>query len=482
MAANVAEVIIKAVDQATGPLKQIGGEANNMGASFTKAGAAMAVAGGVIVGALGMALNSTRQYADELAKASTRTGIAAESLAGFKLAAEQGDSSLQAVVASVRKMSYALTEARSGSSQYVEALAALGIATEDLDAMSQEEVFYKIADAMKGAANDSAKLASAQIVLGRGAQELLPMFSNGAAGLREYQKTAAALGLTISTKTSQAFEKFNDELEQAKLGFEGMKMTVISALLPTLQVAVDKMLEFSKSMNQFAKEHPAAFKAMTGFVGALGAFLAVVGPVIIVLGQLKIAMSALSLTGGVAGAFAKLGAIWQSLVAVVTAVGTAIGASAGFVVAAIAAIIAAVFILGKWIHFAITEWDLFKLEVKFFGEELWALITGPFVQLWDNIAYMSQLGKNLILALWEGMKSVLSGFWNWLDSALVGPLREVGAQMMNWSGGTVGGGMANWRLPGSQGAGAGAQVQVYVDGKKSVDRQITGLSKVMVGG
>jgi len=482
MAANVAEIIIKAIDQATGPLKQIGGQADQLGQSFTKAGAAMAVAGGAILGAFGMMVARADEYGSALNEASIKTGITSEKLAGLKFAAEQSGATLENVTSAMKFMSKAVVETERGTLTYVEAMRDLGITIEEVRGLSQEELFNRIADSMQGAGSDARKLAAATVVLGRGAQQLLPMFENGAEGLRRFQKQAEAMGVALSSKTAQGLDDMGDAMAGAKTAIWALGLQIGIALAPMVKSIADAVSSFVKQMAAFQQAHPAVYAAVVELTAALGAFLAVAGPVIIVLGQLKIAMSALALTGGVAGAFAKVAAVWQSLVTIATAVGAAIGASAGFIVVAIAAILAFVKILGDQIVYAINHWELFKLEVRAFGEELWALITGPFVKLWDSIAYMSQLGKNLILALWEGMKSVLTGFWNWLDATLVGPLREVGRQMMTWSGGSVGGGMANWRLPGARGAGAGAQVQVYVDGQKTVDRYATGLSKVMVGG
>jgi len=477
--ANVAEVIIRAVDQATGPLKSIEGSANQLGASFTKMGTAMTVAGGAILGALGVVVKKAVDYGSELLEASQKTGIATEKLAGLKLAAEQSGASLDAIVSTMKFMSRATAEAQDGTATYVDAMRDLGIAVEDLKDLSQEELFSRIAGTMKGAATDTRKLAAATVVLGRGAQQLMPMFEEGAEGLAAFQREAERAGLALGSEAAGALEQFGDQMDKLKGPLAGIGLVIAQALLPSITTLSKWLLKAGEALSAFAKAHPTAFNAMTNLTAAAGALLATLGPLIIMLAHLKAALTALGMAGGAGKLAAGFTSAWTVISGAVTAIGSAVGLAAGWVVAAIAAIVAALFILGKWVHFAITEWDLFKLEVKYFGEELWALLTGPFVKLWEAVGYMANLGKNLILALWEGMKSVISSFWNWLDSALVGPLREVGAAMMGWSGGAVGSGMANMRLPGAAPA-QGSTLNVYVDGRKAEQKRITDMSKVMI--
>ena len=100
------------------------------------------------------------------------------------------------------------------------------------DLKSSAQVLTEIAGKFEGSADGANKTAAAMALLGKSGRELIPLLNEGAAGLDEMQKTAQNMGLVIDQNTSNAVQKFNDNLKILGKTKEGIANLVIAQVGP----------------------------------------------------------------------------------------------------------------------------------------------------------------------------------------------------------------------------------------------------------
>ena len=98
---------------------------------------------------------------------SKRTGFSVEALGELKFAAEQSGTSIETIEKASFKLSGVLLDAENGLVGAKDALAQLGLKAEDLKALSPEEQFQTIANALSGVESASDKAALAQDLFGK---------------------------------------------------------------------------------------------------------------------------------------------------------------------------------------------------------------------------------------------------------------------------------------------------------------------------
>jgi hypothetical protein len=172
-------------------------------------------------GLVGMAvaiMSSVKAYADygeALGKMSKQTGVSVESLSKLKYAAEQEETSLEAVSAGMKILQ--------------QHMALIG------DTTSTETRFLEIADAVKNAGSASEKGGIAFKAFGRAGYELLPMLSLGSAGIKQLGDKAQALGVVIGQDAADKADKFNDSLNTMKTGLLGVAIQISNQVLPAFE-------------------------------------------------------------------------------------------------------------------------------------------------------------------------------------------------------------------------------------------------------
>lgn len=246
---------------------------------------------------------SARQALDEagkIADAADRMGIGAEAVQRLAFAAEQGGASLDNVAAAMSKMAQTLGDGKDGT---VAQLEFLKLNIDALRAMSPDQAFVTIADAI-GKMEDPLKRAEfQQDLLGKGAAKLIPAMI---AGFGEVGKAAplmsnalvaasdetgdklAAMQKHIDTLKAQAllplmntFVKLPESVQVATAG--------ISQLIPSFQSIATMVLAAGGPKaallalsGLFTTTLPAAFSAILPFLGPVGIIAAAVGAVFLV--------------------------------------------------------------------------------------------------------------------------------------------------------------------------------------------------------
>jgi len=250
MANQKAEIIISAKDQTKiafasvkSSLSGIGGIAgglnNTLGALAPVLGAASFTA----------FLKSGIDTLDMLGDLSDRTGVAASTLSGFQLVAAQSDTSLEALGKGINKLSIFMAENSEEAKK-------LGLSAKD-----PAEAFVQLANIISNIEDPQQRAATANKILGKSYQELLPALLQGGDALRD-QITKGKEYAGVTEDSVQQAQAFNDQLDELKIAATGLGTKLATDLLPTI-------LEIVKAMKD-AYTEGGLFKSFLLGLGTLG--------------------------------------------------------------------------------------------------------------------------------------------------------------------------------------------------------------------
>jgi hypothetical protein len=171
-----------------------------------------ALAGAFSVAVVERFASEALNLAEHLTDLSKRTGINVETLQRLGHAAERSGSNLDGVTAGITKLSVSMADALGDNEAARNSFANLGVSLEDLKSLSPEEVFMRLADAVKNS-NDPVQVAGdLNNVLGRSFKELIPLLLEGREGIEGLK--AQAIGV-IPEETIARIDTFKDQLEDA---------------------------------------------------------------------------------------------------------------------------------------------------------------------------------------------------------------------------------------------------------------------------
>lgn len=175
--------------------QSLAGVGSAMGAAFKKVAIGATAIAAAAAGGLALAARASQQYGDEIAKASTATGIATDELSGLRYAASQSGlawNDLQNALGKAMKMRP-------------------GVAFADL------------ADELKGIEDPVERANAAMKIFGDDlARKVLPMMMQGGNGIRDLQARAERLGLIVSPEQGKAAERFGDAMADLRHSVFGL--------------------------------------------------------------------------------------------------------------------------------------------------------------------------------------------------------------------------------------------------------------------
>jgi hypothetical protein len=270
----------------------------------------LAVAG---AGAIGAMVKMTANAGEAIYDMSQRTGIAAETLSGFKLAADKSGASLQGLAVGLRFLGKSMV----GNADLFKAM---GIAVRDTagNMRPMKDVMIEVADRFANMEDGAEKTALAIQLFGRSGTELIPMLNLGAEGLRKETELAEKLGIVFDTKAAAAADRFNDSLVDLKGALAGMRNTIGNALIPVFtqlsEGVRDSMIYIRERIAEFVETGQLqrwAVDAARVFIGAFKLMARSVEGLMLLLPSLKAALFAAA-----EGFYKFISAIFKALVAV----------------------------------------------------------------------------------------------------------------------------------------------------------------------
>lgn len=203
-------------------------------------GLSTAIAGGFSIAAVTAFVQASIDAADELNDLSQKTGVAVETLNGFKLIAAQNGTTLESLATGFKKLSTYMVD-------HGEKLQKVGI-----DAKTADGALMQIADLFKALPDGVQKSALAVELFGKAGTDLIPTLNQGADGLKEVIDKAQKLNPVTESMAKQA-DKFNDSMAELKMHSAGAGTALANELLPALNAIISRLNEGIQKSGSFAE-------------------------------------------------------------------------------------------------------------------------------------------------------------------------------------------------------------------------------------
>jgi len=233
--AKVGELLVDVLARTTGLQKGLKkGETQMQRFKQVAGNVAAGIAAAFSINALRNMINDFAELGDSFDKMSQRTGVSVEALSGLKFAAEQSGASIETVEMGIRNMQRVLLDVQQGSSTAATTLQMLGLNIQQLQTLSPEQQFIRMAEAISQVKDPSRQAALAMELFGRSGTQLLPMLQQGEAGIEALIAEARRLGIVMSQEDARAAAEFADAMNRLSSVFKGIATQVASVITPIL--------------------------------------------------------------------------------------------------------------------------------------------------------------------------------------------------------------------------------------------------------
>lgn len=261
--------------QAQSTMERLGRNMQRVGAAISAVGAGIA-----------LAVRGQINAMDEMAKASQRIGVPVEALSQLQHAAELSGVSMSTLQGSLQRLSRNMVERAAD-------FAALGISVRDASGNMRPtvDVLQDVADRLSAMPEGAERTALAMDLMGRAGAEMIPLLAGGGNAIRDMMAEADRLGLTISTQTAQAAERFNDNLLRLQRTITGLWRQISAALIPVLEGITQTLVDLSARFAGLTEQQQQWAAAIAGITIVAGPALIAVGSLIRALTMLRVALA-----------------------------------------------------------------------------------------------------------------------------------------------------------------------------------------------
>lgn len=196
--------------------------------------------------------NDAIKAADSLNDMSKKAGVSVETLSALGYAAEQSGTDLAGLETGLAKLSKTAVAAAEGSKAATDAFKAIGVSATNADGSlkATDQLLLEIADSFSKHADGIAKSALAQQIFGKSGAALIPFLNEGAEGIKKLTDEADRLGITISGKTAQAADDFNDGLSKLHAILRGQLSAALTDFLVVANGLVDSFTNSAAGADQ----------------------------------------------------------------------------------------------------------------------------------------------------------------------------------------------------------------------------------------
>lgn len=190
-----------------------------------------AVTAGMVKGA-----SEVAAYGDNIDKMSQKMGLSAEAYQEWDAVMQHSGTSMETMKASMKTLA---TAVETGN----EAFEQLGLSQEQLQSMSQEEIFEATIAALQNVEDETQRTYLAGKVLGRGATELGALLNTSAEDTQKMRDRVHELGGVMSDEAVKASAQFQDNMQDLQTAFGGIKKKIMSDMLPSMNSLTDGFIK-----------------------------------------------------------------------------------------------------------------------------------------------------------------------------------------------------------------------------------------------
>lgn len=206
-----------------------------IGGALKTSGVALAAFTGATAAASGALVNGVSDLAsfgDNIDKMSQKMGLSAESYQEWEAVMQHSGTSMETMKASMKTLANA---AETGN----EAFELLGLSLEDVDKMSQQELFESVITQLQDVEDTTQRTYLAGKLLGRGATELGALLNTSAEDTQKMKDRVHELGGVLSDEAVKDAAAFQDSLQDMQTGFDSMSRNLLTQFLPSFTQVMD---------------------------------------------------------------------------------------------------------------------------------------------------------------------------------------------------------------------------------------------------
>lgn len=229
-------------------------------------------AAGVSIQGLQKLVTEALDYGDAVGKAAVSSGLSTNAISELGFAAKGADVQLSDLSSALRKMQVNTSKAAEGSKGLRDSFAELGVKFDLFRKADADTQFEALADAINRVEDESDKARLATEIFGQAGAKLLPLFSQGAEGIRKAREEARRLGLSLDQDAQEKLEAAGDALSEMKDAASGLGRELAIVLAPGIKSAADDLKNIAGLANEATTEIGKLYKAIQDNEKAKGAF------------------------------------------------------------------------------------------------------------------------------------------------------------------------------------------------------------------
>jgi hypothetical protein len=217
------------------------GDAQKTIARFATAG----VAGATAVGAamIGMTKASMANI-DVLAKQARSLGLTTNAFQRMALVAEEAGVEAGKLSSMLGLMQRNIVELQSGTQKQVDTFNALGLSLSDLQGLSPDEQFAKIAASLDSITDPAEKTAAAMEVFGRSGRDAINMLNGYGAAAANAEAFQRRFGIAVAQDVAHGVERANDAVGRLGMVMQGLGNQMAGAAAPAIERAANALIDF----------------------------------------------------------------------------------------------------------------------------------------------------------------------------------------------------------------------------------------------
>jgi hypothetical protein len=188
-------------------------------------------------------VTSVNSSLDSLVDLSARTGLGAEALQSYGLAAKLAGVDTEQFGTAVQRLGVNIGKANPGDA-FDKSLRGIGLSVAELRALAPEQQFAAIGEAISQLPTAADRAAASVEVFGKQGAALAPLFRDGAASLEELRARAERLGVIVDQTQIDNVASMNDAFDLVSATVKGIVGQVIGNLAPAVTTVTEEFLKF----------------------------------------------------------------------------------------------------------------------------------------------------------------------------------------------------------------------------------------------
>jgi len=193
------------------------------------------------VGAAAWGLQSRIGDLAGVADKAMQTGLSGAFLQKLEFAADQSGVSAETLTQSVKKLTVTIGQASTGNAEATRTLREFGLTAKDLQSLSPEQQFLRIADKISEIPSAAGRAAAAVKVFGKSGIEMTGLFAGGLDDITKLMQDAKDIGIGLDEEQLNRVAEADDALQKMYASISAMVDQVAVGLAPAFEAVSEKV-------------------------------------------------------------------------------------------------------------------------------------------------------------------------------------------------------------------------------------------------